>query len=101
MDRHDAYDMLVRRCAGWELSDLGDLLHEIDHDACLDGPRRAELRARLYRCIWERARPLLGREEPAAVLARGDPTATEPRNAAPRSCTPASESVDPDERTPG
>ena len=98
MDRRDVYDMLVRRCAGWDLADLGDLLHEIDHDASLDGPTRTALRERLYRRIWERARPLLGRDESAAVLAHGGRTATEPRNPAPCSVMPASEIVDPDER---
>ena len=101
MDRRDVYDMLVRRCAGWDLADLGDLLHEIDHDPDLDGPTRTALRARLYRRIWERARPLLGRDEPAAVLAHGGRTSTGPRDAAPRSAMPASEIVDPDERAPG
>lgn len=101
MDRHDVYDMLVRRCAGWDLDDLGDLLHEIDHDPSLDGPTRSALRARLYRRIWERARPLLGRDEPAAVLADGDRAAPRPRNPAPRSGMPASEIVDPDEHASG
>ncbi|MEX2503142.1 MAG: hypothetical protein WD336_12260 [Trueperaceae bacterium] len=68
MDRFDAYDLLVRRCATWDLHDLADLLHEIDHDPLLSGPQRAGLRARLYRVVWDRARPLLGRSEPSFVL---------------------------------
>ncbi len=98
MDRHDAYETLVRRCAGWDLGDLGDLLHEIDHDPDLDGARRAALRARLYERIWERARPLLGRDEPAAVLARCDRAVTESKGDLSLAGAPASEIADPDER---
>jgi len=55
----EEYRVLVARCAGWSLDDLGDLLHEIDRDRELEDADRQELQRAMYRLIWNRAQPYL------------------------------------------
>ncbi|MDR9391646.1 MAG: hypothetical protein RI554_06415 [Trueperaceae bacterium] len=64
----DEYRVLVARCEGWSLDDLGDLLHEIDRDRELGDDDRLELQRAMYRLIWMQAQPYL--DAPAAA---GDP----------------------------
>lgn len=55
----DEYRVLVARCEGWSLDDLGDLLHEIDRDRELGDDDRRALQRAMYRLIWNQAQPYL------------------------------------------
>lgn len=57
MSSYHDYRTLVGRCAGWNVTDLADLLRELERDVDLDEGERSELKIDVYRLIWDRSRP--------------------------------------------